>query len=86
MRQSDGCVAEKERLASERLQSSNNKASSLGAALATLREEMAEVMAKLDSQGEEVALAQQRCSKLEDQRDQVDSAKAASCTCLIRCN
>ena len=74
---SDGTAAEKERLASERLQSANNRASSVGAALATLRDEMADALTKLDSQGEELSFVRQQLSKLEAQRDQ------ASCKAVI---
>ena len=66
-------AAEKERLATERLQAANRRATSLGAALDALREECSELQAQCSGREEEERGLRQQCKKLEDQVSQVAS-------------
>ena len=71
------CSAEKERLATERLQSANSRVSSHAAALDALREECANLQSRSSAFEEELHSSAQRCHRLEEQLSQVPSTSSS---------
>ena len=67
------CSAEKERLATERLQSAHSRVSSHAAALDALREECANLQSRSSALEDELQSSKQRCHRLEEQLTQVPS-------------